>query len=366
MLNGPLLGRLAQLAARADELERLLADPKVLSDPAAYRTCAKEFAALSRARAQHRHLAALQSRHTEATAILQDENHKDLAGLAREELAEIETEQQQLEQQILDSLVQDDEDARRDVIIEIRAGTGGEEAALFVGDLFRMYVKYAESRGWKTGIVSAHATDMGGFREITFDVKGEDVYSHLRYESGGHRVQRVPVTEAAGRIHTSAVTVAVLPEAEEVDVKIDENDLKIDRFCASGPGGQHVNKTASAIRITHLPTGLVVSCQDEKSQHKNLAKAMRVLRSRLYEQELAAKKRARDAARKSQIGSGDRSDRVRTYNFPQNRVTDHRVDKNYSLEQIMAGGFGKIINDLLELHREQRLAELDQKVAAHG
>jgi peptide chain release factor 1 len=295
-----------------------------------------------------------------------EEADRDLAQLAQEELSEIEAQQAELQAEIEDLLIQDDDEARRDVIIEIRAGTGGEEAALFVGDLFRLYVKYAEGQGWKTGIVSAQPSDMGGFREIIFDVKGENVYSRLRYESGGHRVQRVPVTEAAGRIHTSAVTVAVLPEAEEVDVQIKDNDLKIDRFCASGPGGQHVNKTASAIRITHLPTGLVASCQDEKSQHKNLAKGMRVLRSRLYELALKAKKDARDAARKSQIGSGDRSDRVRTYNFPQNRVTDHRLNRNYSLEQVTAGGLDKIIADLFDAHREQQLAELGQKVLGNA
>jgi len=366
MLKGPLLDRLAGLAARADELERLLADPKVIGDQAAYRACAKEYGLASRAAAKHRHLMSLGRRHEEAAAILKETTDEELAQLAREELAEIEGEQASLEAEIKDLLIHEDADARRDVIIEIRAGTGGDEAALFVGDLFRMYTKYAENKGWKTDIVSSHPTELGGFKEIVFDVKGKNVYSELRHESGGHRVQRVPVTEAGGRIHTSAVTVAVLPEAEEIDVQIRDEDLKIDRFRASGPGGQHVNKTASAIRITHLPTDLVVSCQDEKSQHKNLAKAMRVLRSRLYERQLVAKKKARDAARKSQIGSGDRSDRVRTYNYPQNRVTDHRLGRNYPLEQVVAGGLQKLIADLMEMHREQQLAELDQKYTGNG
>ena len=363
MLKGPLLNRLAQLAARADELEKLLADPEVIRDQATYRNHAKEYGFASRAAAQHRHQMSLERRRQEAADILKEATDEELSQLAQEELAEIEREQAELEAEIKNLLIHEDADARRDVIIEIRAGTGGEEAALFAADLFRMYGKYAESKGWKTEIVSSHSTELGGFKEVVFDVKGEDVYSELRHESGGHRVQRVPVTEAGGRIHTSAVTVAVLPEAEEVDVQINSDDLKVDRFRASGPGGQHVNKTASAIRITHLPTELVVSCQDEKSQHKNLAKAMRVLRSRLYERELAAKKQARDAARKSQIGSGDRSDRVRTYNYPQNRVTDHRLGKNYSLEQVVAGGLQKLIADLTEMHRERQLGELDQKNA---
>ena len=361
MLKGPLLGRLAQLAARADELEGLLADPKVIGDQAVYRKHAKEYGFASRAAAKHRHLMSLERKRTEAATILADEKDKDLTQLAGEEIAEIDAEQAQLEREIEGLLLQEDDDARRNVIIEIRAGTGGEEAALFAADLFRIYVKYAESKGWKARIISSHATELGGFKDITFDVTGRNVYGELRYESGGHRVQRVPATEASGRIHTSAVTLAVLPEAEEIDVHIGDNDLRIDRFSASGPGGQHVNRTASAIRITHLPTGLVMSCQDEKSQHKNLAKAMRVLRSMLYERELAAKKAVRDAERKSQIGSGDRSERIRTYNFPQNRVTDHRLHKNYSLEQVAAGNLKQLIGDLMQMHKEGQLTELDEK-----
>ena len=366
MLTAPLRGRLAQLAARADELQELLADPAVLSDQVTYRRLAKEYGFASRAAAKHRHLEALEGRRAEAAALLNDEEDAELSQLAREELTEVEAQQAEIEAEVKHLLIQDDEDARRDVIIEIRAGTGGEEAALFAADLFRMYAKFVEQKGWRTEIVSTHPTELGGFKEVTFDVKGQNVYNELQHESGGHRVQRVPATEASGRIHTSAVTVAVLPEAEEVDVQINNEDLKIDRYSASGPGGQHVNRTASAIRITHLPTGLVVSCQDEKSQHKNLAKAMRVLRSRLYNRELTARKQARDAARRSQIGSGDRSDRVRTYNFPQNRVTDHRIGKNYSLEQIMGGGLGKLLAELVEMQRERQLAELDEKFADNG
>ena len=358
MLTGPLLGRLVQIANRADELEKFLADPAILSNQATYRTYAKEFAFASRIRDKHCALESLQASKAEAEAIING-GDAELAPLAQEELESTTRELAALESDILGILIQDDNDAQRDVIIEIRAGTGGEEAALFARDLFSIYAKYAETRGWKTEIVSSSASEIGGFREVIFEVKGEDVYSALRYESGGHRVQRVPETETQGRIHTSAVTVAVLPAAEEVDFKLNESDIRIDRFCASGAGGQHVNKTASAIRLTHLPTGLVVSCQDEKSQHKNLAKAMKVLRSRLYEREVKARKAVRDAERKSQIGSGDRSDRIRTYNFPQNRVTDHRLNQNYSLQQVLEGDLEKVIADLMEMHKEHLLAELE-------
>ncbi len=362
MLNGPLLERLGQLAARAAELEKLLADPKIIAAQAAYRRCAKEYGLASRAAAKHRHLMSLEKQRSEANAILSEKADEELVELARQQVSQVEADEAELEREIEDLLIHEDEDARRDVIIEIRAGTGGDEAALFAADLFRMYEKYAENKGWKTDIASASPTELGGFKEVIFEVKGQNVYSELRHESGGHRVQRVPTTEASGRIHTSAVTLAVLPQAEKVDVDIDEkSELHIDTFRSSGPGGQHVNKTASAVRITHLPTGLVVSCQDEKSQHKNKAKGMRVLRSRLYELERSAKKQARDADRKSQIGSGDRSSRVRTYNFPQNRVTDHRLNKNYPLEPIVAGGLHKLIADLQEMYREQQLAELGEK-----
>ncbi|MFH1730541.1 MAG: peptide chain release factor 1 [Planctomycetota bacterium] len=360
MLTGPLLARLAQLAARSVELEPLLADPKVIADRAVYQKFAKEYGFTSRAAEKHKELTELEKRRSEAEAILAEGADDDMVQLANDELAEIEALEAELEDKVKGLLIRHNEDARRDVIIEIRAGTGGEEAALFAADLFRMYAKYAENRGWKTEIANTHHTELGGLKEITFGVKGENVYSELQHESGGHRVQRVPATESSGRIHTSAVTVAVLPEAEEVDVQLGENDLRIDRFCSTGPGGQSVNTTASAIRLTHIPTGLVVSCQDEKSQHKNLASAKRVLMSRLYERERAAKKRERDAKRKSQIGSGGRSDRIRTYNFPQNRVTDHRLDKNYSLEQIIAGGLGKLLADLREMDREEQLADLDE------
>ena len=360
MLTGPLLDRLAQVAARSTEIEALLADPKVIADQPQYQKLAKEHAFTCRAADKHRQLTDIRERRAEADAILKEGGDDEMVQLANEEIAELDALEDKLDTEVKDLLLQDDEDARRDVIIEIRAGTGGEEAALFAADLFRIYAKFAESRGWKIDIVNTHHTELGGFKEITFGVKGENVYSVLQFESGGHRVQRVPTTESSGRIHTSAVTVAVLPQAEEVDVHLDENDLRIDRFCSTGPGGQSVNTTASAIRLTHIPTGVVVSCQDEKSQHKNLAQAKRVMMTRLYERQREEVKSKRDATRKSQIGSGDRSMRVRTYNFPQNRVTDHRLGKNYSLEQIAASDLSKLLGDLQEMHREEQLADLSE------
>jgi peptide chain release factor 1 len=251
-----------------------------------------------------------------------------------------------------------DPDDSRNTILEIRAGTGGDEAALFAGDLYRMYVRFAESRGWKTGVIDVSPSDLGGYKEVIFSVEGEDVYKTLRYESGGHRVQRVPTTEAQGRIHTSAATVAVLPEVEEVsEVEIKPEDLRVDLFCASGPGGQKVNKTESAIRLTHLPTGLVVSCQDERSQNRNREKAMRVLAARLLDLQRQQDHDKMASERKTQIGSGDRSERIRTYNFPQNRLTDHRINLTlYSLDQVMQGKLDEVVEALQTRDIEMRLA----------
>jgi peptide chain release factor 1 len=247
----------------------------------------------------------------------------------------------------------------KNVILEIRAGTGGEESALFAAELFRMYSKYAEKKGWKIGVIDSNPTGLGGFKEIIASIEGQGVYSRMKHESGVHRVQRVPVTEASGRIHTSAVTIAVLPEAEDVEVEIKESELKIDTFCASGPGGQHVNTSHSAVRITHLPTGIVVSCQDERSQHKNRAKALRVLRSRLYQ--LAQEEQANSiaSARKNMVGSGDRSEKIRTYNFPQNRLTDHRINLTlYQLDRIMDGDMDEIFNTLNNHYQTEALKKL--------
>jgi peptide chain release factor 1 len=281
-----------------------------------------------------------------------------MAALAKEELAAIEEEEGNVGQETIDALISEDDDSRRKVIMEIRAGTGGDEASLFAADLYRLYQYYFDSQGWKVEVFDAAPSDVGGFKEITLSVEGEGTWRKLRHESGGHRVQRVPATESQGRIHTSAATVAVLPEAEEVDLEINPGDLRIDTMRAGGAGGQHVNKTESAVRITHLPTGTMVVCMDEKSQHKNRARAMRVLRSRLYEAERARQAAERAAMRKTAVGTGDRNARIRTYNFPQNRLTDHRVNENYSLEHVLAGKLEPVVVDLLALEREERIKNL--------
>jgi peptide chain release factor 1 len=290
----------------------------------------------------------------------------DMAALAEEEIGPLDARIEQLEQQLKVQLLPKDAADEKSAILEVRAGTGGEEAALFAADLFRMYQRYADAHGWKVAIISASESSTGGYKEIIANITGKGVFARLKFESGVHRVQRVPETEAQGRIHTSAATVAVLPEAEEVDIKIDDKDLRIDVFRASGPGGQSVNTTDSAVRITHLPTGLVVSQQDEKSQHKNKAKAMKVLRARLYEMEREKRDAERAQDRRSQIGTGDRSQRIRTYNFPQGRVTDHRIGLTlHSLDQVMEGrGLDEIIDALITEHQASQLAAVQEE--GHG
>ncbi len=314
---------------RYQEVEKLLSDPGVTTDQKRYRELSQEFSDLSELVMGWRDHQKLQADLTDARDLADAETDADMKALAKSLL-----------------MPRDPLDAKN-IIMEIRAGTGGEEAALFAGDLYRMYTRFAEVKRWKCEVLEASQSDLGGFKEVIFSISGKDVYSQLRYESGGHRVQRVPVTEANGRIQTSAATVAVLPEAEETDVIINDKDLKIDVFRSSGPGGQSVNTTDSAVRITHLPSGLVVTCQDEKSQLKNKVKAMKVLRSRLLEQEAQKKADAMSALRKDQVGSGDRSDRVRTYNFPQNRLTEHRVNLTlYNLDRVMDGALDEIIEAL--------------------
>ena len=355
----------AGLRARAErhaELTEELADPEVACDPRRFPALLRERGTLERSAQMYARLQELLQRRREAEEILADGEDEELIALAKEDLEGLADEERALDEEIRLAMIADPEDARDKVIFEIRAGTGGDEATLFVSDLFRMYSRYFDSQHWKVELMEESRSEVGGFKEIVFAVAGADVWRKLRFESGGHRVQRVPSTETQGRIHTSAATCAVLPEAEEVDLELRDEDLRIDTMRASGPGGQAVNKLNTAIRITHLPTGTVVSCQDEKSQLKNKNKALRILRSRLFEAERRRIHEERAATRKDQVGSGDRSARVRTYNFPQNRVTDHRLEeserKNFSLEQIIEGRLDPLIDALLAWDREQRLRNL--------
>jgi peptide chain release factor 1 len=332
---------------RYQEVEKLLSDPGVTNDQKRYRELSQEFADLTEVVQAWRD-------HQKLTRDLQDsrdladaETDPEMKAMARDEVKALEKSLADSETSLKSLLMPRDPLDAKNIIMEIRAGTGGEEAALFAGDLYRMYTRFAEVKRWKCEVLEANQSDLGGFKEVIFSISGKDVYGQMRYESGGHRVQRVPVTEANGRIQTSAATVAVLPEAEENDVVINDKDLKIDVFRSSGPGGQSVNTTDSAVRITHLPTGTVVTCQDEKSQLKNKIKAMKVLRSRILEAEAQKQAAAMSALRKDQVGSGDRSDRIRTYNFPQNRLTEHRVNLTlYNLDRVMDGALEEIIEAL--------------------
>ncbi|MBQ7456033.1 MAG: peptide chain release factor 1 [Desulfovibrio sp.] len=341
-----MFAKLESLEKKYLELEEALADPDIFNDQERYRKIAKSHADLEDIVTLFRKHRSLQHDLEENKALLHDSD-PDICEMAREEIAKIEAELPQLEHDLKVALLPPDPLDEKNTILEIRAGTGGEEAALFAADLFRMYTRYAELQGWKYEILSESATEGGGFKEIICLISGNRVYSHLKYEAGTHRVQRVPVTETQGRIHTSAATVAVLPEADEVDVEIRPEDITIDVYRASGAGGQHVNKTESAVRITHIPTGTVVTCQDERSQHKNKARAMKVLASRLLAQERDKQNSEVSADRKAQVGSGDRSERIRTYNFPQGRCTDHRINLTlYSLEKIMQGELTPLVEAL--------------------
>ncbi len=353
-----MLKKLEGLKGRYNELTKMISDPDLVKDQNRYKQVMQDYAQLCEimeaGEAYKEVLAAL----NDAREMIADDSDPEMREMAKEEVEQLEKDAQRMEQQVKLLLVPRDPMDGKDIIMEIRAGTGGDEAALFAADLYRAYSRYAEGRGWKVEILSSNEIELGGFKELVCSISGKSVYADLRYESGVHRVQRVPATESGGRIHTSAVTVAVLPEAEEADIDIKNEDLKIDVYRSSGPGGQSVNTTDSAVRITHLPTGVVVTCQDEKSQIKNKAKALRVLRSRLLEAEVARKNAERAEERRSQVGSGDRSERIRTYNFPQNRLTDHRINLTlYKLDGVMQGDFAEVFAALKMSAQEEALKQ---------
>jgi peptide chain release factor 1 len=350
--------QLEEKLARFEELERAMADPAVLADQQRLSAVAREHGSLVKLAGKFRGFRRLERQIADLVEMSRGDD-QDLRALAAAELPELES-RRDLEWDELAELCGDDDDADRSrCIMELRAGTGGDEAALFVRDLYDMYRRYGAEQGWDFELLDASPTELGGFKELILGVSGPGVYRRLRHDSGGHRVQRVPDTETKGRVHTSAATVAVMPEPEDVEVSLSPDDYRKDLFCASGPGGQHVNKTASAVRLTHLATGIVVQCQDEKSQHKNLAKALRVLKTRLYEHERQIEHAKRSSERKELVGSGDRSQRIRTYNYPQNRVTDHRINENFTLDQVMSGRLGLVLDDLERHVREARRRQMD-------
>ncbi|MDR7866137.1 MAG: peptide chain release factor 1 [Sporomusaceae bacterium] len=355
-----MLDKLQAIEDRYDELEQLISDPAVMADMATWQKHTKAHAKLTALVTRFREYKEALKGAGDARMMLKDKLDDDFREMVELELAELTGKAEKLAEELRVMLLPRDPNDDKNVIIEIRGGAGGDEAALFAGDLFRMYSRYAEGRGWKTEVLDANPTDLGGFKEVVFAVSGDGAYSRFKFESGVHRVQRVPDTEASGRIHTSTVTVAVLPEAEDVDVEVNQNDLRIDTYCASGAGGQHVNKTESAVRITHLPSGVVVQCQDEKSQLKNRDKAMRVLRAKLLELAQESQRAEVAETRKSQVGTGDRSERIRTYNFPQGRVTDHRIGLTlHKLDFILNGDLDELVDALITADQSERLKRVD-------
>ena len=354
------MDRLSQVEERYEELGRLLSDPEVVRKQDKLRQHSKEHSDLTPVIRTYRKYKSLESQLDEVEIMLREEKENDVLSMIYEEKETLQLKMAELEAELKDLLLPRDPMDEKNTIIEVRAGTGGEEASLFAGDLVRMYSRYAERKGWKWEFLSTSPTELGGYREATLLIKGDKVYSHLKFDGGVHRVQRVPETESSGRIHTSAVSVVVMPEADEVEVQVNPEDLRIDTFRATGSGGQHVNTTDSAIRITHIPTGLVVSCQDEKSQHKNKAKAMKILLARLLQKEQEEEHARMDGIRRSMVGSGDRSERIRTYNFPQGRISDHRINLTlYKLDAIMDGDLDEITEALMASNQAEQLRSME-------
>ena len=354
-----MLEKLAAVEARYNELSELLATPAVTSNPELLMKYGQEQSNLEPVVSAYQRYRQVLTQLDETRGMLSEELDDEMKAMVREEVSQLKEKKEELEEELQLMLLPKDPNDDKNVIVEIRAGAGGDEAGLFAADLFRIYTRYAESQGWKSSLLSHHESGIGGFKEIIFQVTGKGAYSKLKYESGVHRVQRIPQTESGGRIHTSTATVAVLPEMDEVEIEIDPNDVRVDIFRSSGPGGQSVNTTDSAVRLTHLPTGIVISCQDEKSQLQNKTKAFNILRARLYDLEQQRVEAEHGAARRSQVGSGDRSEKIRTYNFPQTRVTDHRIGfTSYRLENILNGEIDDFIEELTKADQEKKLKEL--------
>jgi len=365
MLQDIVIEKLKEIEKRFTEIEDLLAQQEVINDFNKYQNLLKERAKITEIVENFRDYKKLLKEKEDLEEVLRGETDEEIRDLAQMELEEIERKIEQKEFELKSSLLPKDPNDEKNIIMEIRAGAGGEEAALFAADLFRMYIGYAQKKGWKVDIVSSNPTGLGGYKEIIFIVEGKGAYSRLKFESGVHRVQRVPVTESSGRIHTSTATVAVLPEMEEVEIEIDPKDLRIETFRSGGAGGQHVNKTESGVRITHIPSGIVVQCQDERSQHQNREKAMKVLRARLYEYYQKEKENEIASQRRAQVGSGERSEKIRTYNFPQRRVTDHRINySSFQLEEVLSGELDEFIDRLILAEKEEQIKKLFEEVSA--
>ncbi|GLY09004.1 peptide chain release factor 1 [Bacillus badius] len=351
--------RLQAVEDRYDKLNELLSDPEIVNNPAKLRDYSKEQSDIQETVLVYREYKEAKQQYEDAKAMLDEKLDAEMREMVKEEIGELEEQLEQLQERLKILLIPKDPNDDKNVIMEIRGAAGGDEAALFAGDLYRMYSRYAEMQGWKTEVIEANSTGLGGYKEIIFMINGKGAFSKMKYENGAHRVQRVPETESGGRIHTSTATVACLPEAEDVEVDIHEKDIRVDTFASSGPGGQSVNTTMSAVRLTHLPTGIVVSCQDEKSQIKNKEKAMKVLRARIYDKFQQEAQAEYDAQRKSAVGSGDRSERIRTYNFPQNRVTDHRIGLTLQkLDQILEGKLDEVLDTLIMEEQSSKLENL--------